>query len=89
MFLILGGVLNLLSFSDTWLLLMSVYLHDIGMSLTYDLIEETWQDEKFQDHLKYISEKSNDKDLKEAANYLLDIQNGGKQCQKVNLSKIY
>ncbi|SDK65858.1 HD domain-containing protein [Halanaerobium congolense] len=67
--------INLLSPSDTWLLLMSAYLHDIGMSLTYDLIEETWEDEKFQDHLKYISEKSNDKDLKEAANYLLDIQN--------------
>jgi len=61
---------------------MSAYLHDIGMSLTYDLIEETWQDEKFQDHLKYISEKSNDKDLKEAANYLLDIQNGGKTMPK-------
>jgi hypothetical protein len=67
--------INLLSPSDTWLLLMSAYLHDIGMSLTYDLIAETWEDEKFQDHLKYISEKSNDKDLKEAANYLLDIQN--------------
>lgn len=67
--------INLLSPSDTWLLLMSAYLHDIGMSLTYDLIAETWENEKFQDHLKYISEKSNDKDLKEAANYLLDIQN--------------
>ena len=73
--MLLGERINLLSPSDTWLLLMSAYLHDIGMSLTYDLIEETWEDEKFQDHLKYISEKSNDKDLKKAANYLLDIQN--------------
>ncbi|MFT3933942.1 MAG: ATP-binding protein [Chitinophagaceae bacterium] len=64
-----------LSPTDTWMLLMAAYTHDLGMIVFNNAIEEKWLEESFQDYLSNIARSSNDKDLKSAAELLLEIQN--------------
>lgn len=48
--------LKKLSATDTWLLLESAYLHDIGMVIPDQLVKETWNNKDFQNYLTRISE---------------------------------
>lgn len=67
-----------LSPTDTWLILNCAYLHDFGMVLLYSNIEREWSTDDFQKYLKKLG-KSLDPNLKEAANYIENLQ--------VNLNK--
>lgn len=58
--------------TDVWLLLMASYLHDIGMSISSEALMNQWKSEEFQSYLINTS-KSTDKDLNQAANYILNI----------------
>jgi len=59
--------------TDTWLLLMSAYSHDLGMIVLNKTIEEALPDDTLSEYLKSLSEQNQDKDLKEAAKLLLSI----------------
>lgn len=63
-----------LSPTNTWLILMSAYTHDLGMVVFQDLIQQEWLSENFQDFLKETSESDNF-ELKVDAKILLTIQN--------------
>ncbi len=63
-----------LSPTNTWLILMSAYTHDLGMVVFQDLIQQEWLSDNFQDFLKEISESENI-ELKEDSKILLKIQN--------------
>ena len=56
--------------TDTFLLLMGALTHDIGMILTYKIVEEEWQKDSFKDMLLRLAD-SNDSIIKESANLLL------------------
>ncbi|WP_083378095.1 ATP-binding protein [Acidaminococcus timonensis] len=50
--------------TETWLLLMSAYTHDLGMLIQEDELVKIWDSEPFQSYLKKIDDSS---DLKEYA----------------------
>lgn len=56
--------------TDTFLLLMACLTHDIGMILTYRIIEEEWQDKKFKTLLEELT-SSTDSVIAEASKLLL------------------
>ena len=56
--------------TDTFLLLMACLTHDIGMILTYRIIEEEWQDKKFKTLLEELT-SSADSVIAEASKLLL------------------
>ena len=60
--------------TDTWLILMSCYTHDLGMVVFRKTLEKKWHEDDFQKYLKTISEASTDFDLQKAANLLLKVQ---------------
>ncbi len=62
-----------LSPTNTWLILMSAYTHDLGMVVFQDLIHKEWLSDNFQDFLTELSECDNI-ELKEDASLLLTIQ---------------
>lgn len=62
-----------LSPTDTWLLLHGAYLHDIGMALIWERVENEWCAEAFGDYIKQL-QTSLDEDLRKAANYILQIE---------------
>lgn len=62
-----------LSVTDTWMLLMAFYSHDLGMALKYEDIELTFQDEKFKDELKKLKNGDNI-ELSGIANKILNMQ---------------
>lgn len=68
-----------LSPTDTWMLLQLAYLHDFGMLLLYDNIEQEWDSVDFQEYLQECRD-SNNASIKQAADYLCDL--------KDNLSKM-
>lgn len=51
--------ITLLTASDTWLILESAYLHDIGMVVPQYDIEETWSDKNFISYVSSVSEDKN------------------------------
>ena len=55
-----------LSVGDVWLILLSVYLHDVGMLVSREEAKETWESQPFQEFLSNCTQ-GNDKDLKQAA----------------------
>jgi len=61
--------------TDTWLILMSAYSHDIGMVILQKTIEESLARNTLHDYLHTLVDESKDQDLKESAQLLLDIQN--------------
>ncbi|MGV3585798.1 MAG: HD domain-containing protein [Adhaeribacter sp.] len=60
--------------TDTWLILMSAYSHDIGMVILQKTIEESLAKNTLHDYLNTLVNESKDQDLKESAQLLLDIQ---------------
>ncbi|MCT4618217.1 MAG: ATP-binding protein [Marinisporobacter sp.] len=60
--------------TETWLLLQVAYLHDFGMILYDELIEKEWQSKEFQKYLEN-QRNSGNKDIREAAVYIMDMQN--------------
>lgn len=58
--------------TDTFLLLMASLTHDIGMILTYNLIEKEWNKDCFQNTLNGFA-KNDDKIISDAAKYLLSF----------------
>lgn len=63
-----------LSPTDTWLLLMASYTHDLGMVVFYNVLSQNWLSEEFQKYLKEISNNSSDKALVNAAKRITDIK---------------
>ncbi len=64
-----------LSQTDTWMLLMAAYTHDLGMVVFHSALEEKWVEENFQEYLIDLSQNSTDQDLNRAAHLLLEIEN--------------
>ena len=62
-----------LSPTDTWLLLHGAYLHDIGMALIWDKVENELRTEAFWEYIKQL-QTSLDEDLRKAANCILEIE---------------
>lgn len=65
--------IQLLGATETWMILECAYLHDCGMILKNEDIEEIWKNEIFQDFLKDMA-SGTDRDLKEAAEYILNFK---------------
>lgn len=63
--------ISTLGATETFLLLMGSYTHDIGMVLFHDVIHDEWNKKEFKDNLEWIIEYSSDKDLKDAATIIL------------------
>lgn len=57
--------------TDTFLILMACLTHDIGMILTYKIIEEEWKNDSFKEILTTMAD-SNDSIIAESAKLLLD-----------------
>lgn len=62
-----------LSPTDTWLILMSCYTHDIGMIILSKMLDDSWNSDVFQDYLNDIDSES---ELGKDAKLVLDIQSG-------------
>ncbi|MBI6632310.1 ATP-binding protein [Pseudomonas paralactis] len=56
---LLGDNVNLLTATDTWLLLESAYWHDIGMVVPYDDFQEAIDDPEFQEFVQSICAQPN------------------------------
>jgi hypothetical protein len=65
-----------LSPTDTWLLLMATFTHDLGMIVIQGMIENQWPSAEFQDFLQELSNR--DDDLKAPSELLLRVQALGK-----------
>lgn len=70
--------------TDTFLLLMASLTHDIGMILSYHLIEKEWNKDSFQDTLNGFA-KNDDKIISDAAKLLLSLG----QKDDLNKAKTY
>lgn len=55
--------------TETWLLLMSAYTHDLGMLFQEKELAELWESDSFQSYLKDLDDFS---DLKDYTNIILD-----------------
>jgi len=62
-----------LSPTDTWLILMASFTHDLGMVVFYQLIEKEWASSEFQIFLNEIREWDDD-DLKSAGDLICKLQ---------------
>lgn len=62
-----------LSATDTWMLLMAFYSHDIGMALKYENIKEIFEEKKFKQELKELSEGKSP-ELREAAKRVMAFE---------------
>ncbi|GAA0864024.1 HD domain-containing protein [Paraclostridium tenue] len=63
-----------LSPTDTFLILESAYLHDIGMIVSQKELLEEWKKPSFERFLKNLEENNSDVYIVEAAKYLLEMQ---------------
>lgn len=72
-----------LSPSDTFLILMATYTHDIGMILLNSIIQKEWESNYFIEYLTNIKDSSNDNDLVKSAKLILDFT----QNTQTDLSK--
>lgn len=63
-----------LSPTDTFLILESAYLHDIGMVIAHEELLKEWKESSFKTFLNDLKENSYDKDVIQAATYLLKMQ---------------
>jgi len=63
-----------LSPTNTWLILMASFTHDLGMIVFQDLVEKEWLSEEFQTYLNGLKYNT-DLDLKSSAEKLLIFQN--------------
>ena len=62
--------------TDTWLILMSAYSHDIGMIVMYSNIEKSINNTQFKDYLSNLSNQKREIDLKNAADLLQKLFKG-------------
>lgn len=69
---LLGKNIELLSPTDLWLLLHTIYLHDFGMILLDERVYNIWGSVDFQNYLISLRDDIDD-DLKRAANIILDF----------------
>ncbi len=60
--------------TDTWLILMSTYTHDLGMVLFYNLIEERFKSDEMKQYLNKIAVNTYDIDLAKAAQLLISLK---------------
>lgn len=74
--------IQFLSPTDTWLLLHSAYLHDIGMAVACKKIEKNWETEEFQNYLREL-ENSDDEALVQNARFINSL--GDKFEEKDNI----
>ncbi|HIS60638.1 MAG TPA: ATP-binding protein [Candidatus Scybalomonas excrementigallinarum] len=70
--------IQLLSPTDTWLLLHAVYAHDLGMFLSAATIEKVWSTKEFQEYIKNLCH-SQDTNLSEAAQYICNFSEKTKE----------
>ncbi len=63
-----------LSPTETFLILMSCYMHDIGMVLLHDVVIKEWCDSDFMHYLQDTSQDMYDQDSAKAAILLLDMK---------------
>ncbi|NNU77568.1 HD domain-containing protein [Clostridium estertheticum] len=71
-----------LSPTDTWLLLMAFYSHDVGMALKYEDIVNTFEKQKFKEELKKLINENN-VELKEAAERVLVFEKENEKLKPV------
>lgn len=64
-----------LSPTDTWLILMSAYTHDLGMVIFYRALEEKWVDKEFDEFIVQCSKSGFDKTLAESAQLIIELKN--------------
>ncbi len=62
-----------LSPSDTWMLMVCAYMHDLGMLIQGKEIENDWNSEPFKNYLQNCMESSDDS-LKKAAYHVQDVK---------------
>lgn len=72
--------------SDSFLILMASYTHDIGMILLYSIIQKEWSNNDFKEYLINTKENSNDIDLVKAAKQILDFTNDKEHEKAYDLS---
>ena len=53
--MLLGDSIEMLSATDTWLIIEAAYWHDIGMVVTSDEISKAVESEDFENYLQSIS----------------------------------
>lgn len=66
-----------LSPTDTFLILESAFVHDLGMILTENQQKELWNKSEFKKYIEDIINNNYDKDLVQAANYIKNIEKNG------------
>lgn len=66
-----------LSPTDTWLLLMASFTHDLGMVVFQEVVEDEWGSKNFQEFLQEISDWD-DPDMKASGELLLKLQKATK-----------
>jgi|GEM_PF-932241 len=59
--------------TDTWLILMASYTHDLGMVVFNELVERSWATPEFQHFLQELSDWD-DEEIKKGSKLLLSIQ---------------
>lgn len=67
-----------LSPADAWAILVSAYMHDVGMIILDEELKKDWTSEKFQVFLNKCSQ-SNDSDIRQAANFFIGNADRNKQ----------
>ncbi|GAB2538308.1 HD domain-containing protein [Spirosoma aerophilum] len=72
--------------TDTWLILMAAHTHDLGMVIFNNVLEKKWAGDEFQKYLKFLSNKSSDKDLRESAQLLSKLNDVENHIPKDNLT---
>ncbi len=59
--------------TETWLIIMAAFTHDIGMVIFHDKIKEDWTKGEFQKFILETNKNSFDKDLQEAAQLVTEF----------------
>ncbi len=67
-----------LSPADTWMLLVSAYMHDLGMLVQGKELETDWDTPEFQDYLEGCA-VSSDEEIKRAADTVLNADRTGRE----------
>ena len=62
-----------LSPSDTWMLMVCAYMHDLGMLIQGKELENEWNSESFQNYLENCKDSSDDS-LKQAARHVSGVE---------------
>ena len=70
--MLLGDRVKKLSATDTWLILHTAFMHDLGMIIPDEEYRSVWNRQEFQDYLRSRQE-SPVADIREAANFLRNL----------------